>query len=153
MRPWPLLLAAALVGCSQEPGPRAAPRSTTSAALTAAPALVPAHADMGRGDLDRDAEARRALVQILRGDPDPRARRAALDRCGGELDPLLEALVNDGDALVRRWAALALERAVSRADAASRVRPALAQALCTEPDAAVRAILSRLDRRLAAAPG
>ncbi|MCO5166724.1 MAG: HEAT repeat domain-containing protein [Planctomycetes bacterium] len=138
-----ILLAAALAGCSQEePGPRA---------LRASAAAARAVSDVGAAQAGPD-ERDQARV-VLRGHPDPRARRAAIDQltAAADVGPLVEVLLTDEDPLVRRWAALALERAV-QADGRAWVRPALAQALCAEPDRAVRAVLGRLERRLAATP-
>lgn len=154
---------ALLAGCGQ--GPRAgrptgstieAPaRASTAAAVRATPArdtvatapliarrepsLAPSHDDEGT-----------SLRRTLKTDPDPSARRAALDqwtRADRDHQPVVDALFNDPDPLVRRWAALALERGAS-ADA-DRVGPAVAQALRAERDPAVRSILSRVERRLA----
>ena len=102
--------------------------------------LAPAHDDEGA-----------ALRRTLQADPDPAARRAALDqwtRTTRDQQPVLDVLFTDSDPLVRRWAALALERSAS-AEAAARVGPAIAQALRAERDPAVRSILSRVERRLA----
>lgn len=128
--------AAVRVAPVQAPPTRATPAPTT-AQHASAPA--PAHDDEGA-----------SLRRTLKTDPAPAARRAALDqwtRADRDHQPVIDALFTDPDPLVRRWAALALERRAS-ADV-DRVGPAVAQALRAERDLAVRSILSRIERRLA----
>jgi len=91
-----------------------------------------------------------ALVAQIEGAERSEERRAAIDRYAeGPADssaegdePLLRSLNTDPDPVVRRWAALALERRASPALAS-----ALRQAHAAEPDRAVRAILARALRR------
>jgi hypothetical protein len=160
---------ALLAGCGQ--GPRAkgptittveapAPaRSSVAAPVRVAPVhATPVHAthasttarDASAPALAHDDEGA-SLRRTLQTAPDPAARRAALDqwtRADRDHQPVIDALFTDPDPLVRRWAALALERRAGGADA-DRVGPAVAQALRAERDPAVRSILSRVERRVA----
>lgn len=87
------------------------------------------------------APSQSELYAVVTADPDPAARRAAIDGLGDDLSAsseLLRALGADEEPVVRRWAALALERRANPALAS-----ALRQAAISETDLAVRHILER----------
>jgi hypothetical protein len=125
-----------LVACGPPRGPQAASAPAAAAVTSAAPvASAPAKVTPGG-----NADEQRALAAVT-ADPDPARRRAAIDDYANGArgaDPLLQSLASDRDPLVRRWAALALERRATRD-----LSPALRQALAAERDPAVENILTR----------
>jgi hypothetical protein len=127
------LLALGLVGCGQ-------PARPARARATVAPAVIDARVAIVD---DATLELRRTLD----AGASPDARRAALDRWTDDgargTDELVRTLFTDRDPIVRRWAALAIER-VARPELAATLR----QAEAAERDAAVRSILARVIRRL-----
>lgn len=149
---------AATLAAGVQPAPTAAPAAEGSApARVAAGALrlnglAPASLatrpttsqGAARSEVPQD-EASRALLETIRGDQDPARRRAAIDRWtegARPLEPLMDAVFADKDPLVRRWAALAIERRARPEHA-----PALLQASRSEPDPAVRRILTQIAGR------
>jgi hypothetical protein len=90
-------------------------------------------------------QTQRSLRAVVASDPSPAKRRAAIDRLRSDAagtDELLRSLNSDDDPVVRRWAALALER---RAEPA--LAPALQQAAISESDPKVQHILERAIER------
>jgi len=120
---------------------RSAPEAEAARSSAASPARAADPA--GRAE----ADALRAEIELARR---PADRRAAIDRyraAPGDdpvaaAEPLLRSVGSDPDPVVRRWAALALER---RAEPA--LAPALEQAWASEPDGVVKEILARAVRR------
>ena len=119
----------------------AAPRSSS---------LTPSEARPSVGQVAAPATAapaspeERDLLATLHADPISAQRRRAIDRYAPSDDvaPLLMAASSDNDPIVRRWAALALER-----KATHDMSPALRQAAAAEPNPVVRQVLERALRR------
>lgn len=130
------LLTASLVACGPPQGSRAASLTATTAAPVESRVRTTEVAVAGNADTNTE----RALAAVS-GDPNPAQRRAAIDQVANgssETEPLLRSLASDHDPLVRRWAALALERRARRDHG-----PALRQALASERDPAIENILQR----------
>ncbi|MGE0712268.1 MAG: HEAT repeat domain-containing protein [Planctomycetota bacterium] len=134
----------ALVACGPPRGPQAAAASVPLAPATVAAAVIAAPSEPSApseppAPAARDASALRSTIE---GGGVADERRAAIDQAGDDAAPLLRALGSDPDPIVRRWAALALERIARPALSAS-----LAQVASGERDPAVRHILERALRR------